>query len=109
MSIRGAVSELNEEIRRLTEIRDSLLQAESGRQTRSPGSTVESPTAREPRAAKKTATAKKTTPVKLGPTNKTPSASQRAAGKRVVSDATRKKMSEAAKARSAVKNSIAAK
>lgn len=109
MSIRGAVSELNEEIRRLTEIRDSLLQTESGRQMRSPGSTAESPTAKKPRAAKKTATAKKTAPVKLAPTKRTPSANQKAAGKRVVSDATRKKMSEAAKARSAVKKSIAAK
>lgn len=109
MSIHGAVSELNEEIRRLTEIRDSLLQAESDGQMRSPGSTAESPTAKKPRAAKKTATAKKTAPVKSGPTKRTPSTNQKAVGKRFVSDATRKKMSEAAKARSAVKKSSTAK
>lgn len=106
MSIRGAVSELNNEIQRLTEIRDSLLQAESEREVRGSGLAA---TASKSAVAKKTVTPKKAAPIKVGPAHKTTMIKQKSAAKRVVSDATRKKMSEAARARSAAKKTATGK
>jgi hypothetical protein len=103
MSIPGAVLELNKEIERLTKIRDSLLQGSAGisqpavsqpvapqkrRYVRSAKTPAKSAVlAKKSIAAKKTATVKAAAPAK----------------KRVVSPATRKKMSDAAKARAASK------
>ncbi len=106
MSIRGAVSELNNEIQRLTEIRDSLLQAESGREVRGSGLTA---TGSKSAVAKKTVAPKKAAPTRVGPAPKTTMIKRKSAAKRVVSDATRKKMSDAAKARSAAKKAIPGK
>ena len=102
MSIPGAVFELNQEIERLTKIRDSLLQGPA----RQSQSVVSQPVASQKRKyvrsaetpargsvpAKKFAT-KKSAPLKAAPPAK----------KREISAATRKKMSDAAKARSATK------
>ncbi len=106
MSIRGAVSELNNEIQRLTEIRDSLLQAESGRGVRGSGLTA---TDGKSAVAKKTGTPKKAAPTRVGSAPKTKVIKRKSATKRVVSDATRKKMSDAAKARSAANKTIPGK
>lgn len=106
MSIPGAVSELNKEIARLTQIRDSLLPVEgtakSGTQT-SAAAPAPVPVKKTGRSAKKVAS-KKSVPAKAlsvkAPAKPT---------KRVVSPATRKKMSDAAKARAATKKVTAAK
>ena len=99
MSIPGAVLELNKEIERLTKIRDSLLQGSAGVSQ----SAVSQPGAPQKRRyvrsaktavlAKKSIAAKKSAAVKAAAPAK----------KRVVSPATRKKMSDAAKARAASK------
>ena|SRR5260370_29678978 len=108
MSITGAVTELNKEIERLTKIRDSLLQGTSAgigqpaasspvapqkrKYVRSPKTAVKAP-AKSSAPAKKSVAAKKSVSVKpVAP-----------AKKRVISAATRKKMSDAAKARAASK------
>ncbi|WP_263356665.1 hypothetical protein [Acidicapsa ligni] len=101
MSVPGAVAELNKEIAdltkritRLTQIRDSLLQDATAAGTRGQANA----TAVAPVKTKgKNTTAKKASPVKTAP------------GKRVVSAATRKKMSDAAKKRAAAKKASTAK
>lgn len=107
MSIPGAVVELNQEIERLTKIRDSLLQGPAGQSQ----SVVSQPVASQKRKyvrsaktpvrdsvpAEKSAPAKKSAPVKATPP----------APKREISAATRKKMSDAAKARAATKSEAA--
>lgn len=104
MSISGAVVELNKEIERLTQIRDSLLQgaSESTTQGRATATSIaparKSGPAKKP-GPKKSASAKKSVPVKTSAP----------AGKRVVSAATRKKMSDAAKARSSAKKATTTK
>jgi len=85
MSIAGAVSELNKEIERLTNLRDALLEG-------SPG-TVNAASTRKPRAAKKAATAAKSVVAKKSSP----------AQKRTLSVAGRKAISDAAKARWAAK------
>ena len=107
MSIRGAVSELSKEIERLTAIRDSLLQAESKSIARDAGTAALRPPT-------KRVTAKKSSGKKAASTKKATrgnrSALQNAtaaATKRVVSEATRKKMSDAARARSQAKKASA--
>jgi hypothetical protein len=119
MSIAGAITELNKEIdrlnkevERLTKMRDSLSQGYAGsippvvsqpavepktvqgkrKYTRSAKPAVKT-LAKSPAAAKKSAIAKKTASVSTA----TP------ATKRIISAATRKKMSDAAKARAASK------
>lgn len=104
MSIGGAVNELNQEIERLTQIRDSLLQVPPKSATSS------GMTAAPVSPAKKSAPAKKPGPkkgieAKKAAAKKLPTP----AGKRVVSAATRQKMSDAAKARSAAKKTSGTK
>ena len=107
MSITGAVSELNKEIERLTKIRDSLLQGAGA--VSQPA--VSQPVAPQKRryvrsaktAAKSAVPATKSTVAKKSGAVKAAGASK----KRVVSPATRKKMSDAAKARAAVKTEAA--
>jgi hypothetical protein len=108
MSITGAVSELdkeisalNKEISRLTQIRESLLKSPAG-DSRSPiRTTGETQKRKYVRSAvtpaKKFSTTKKTASVKAAAPVK----------KRVISAATRKKMSDAAKARAAAKSESA--
>lgn len=98
MSITGAVAELNKEIERLTQIRDSLLQGASETATRSRVGTTSVALAKKA-GRKKSAKAKKSILVKTSAP----------AAKRVVSTATRKKMSDAAKARAAAKKTATAK
>jgi hypothetical protein len=103
MSISGAVAELNKEIERLTKIRDSLLQGAAGVSQPAVGQPVAPQTRKYVRSAKtpakssvpskKPTAAKKSVPVKPAPPVK----------KRVISAATRKRMSDAAKARAAKK------
>jgi hypothetical protein len=122
MSIPGAITELNKEIdrlnkeaERLTKMRDSLSQGYAGaippvvthptveqkavrgkrKYTRSAKPAVKTP-AKSPAPAKKSTVAKKAAPVSTAvPANK-----------RVISAATRKKMSDAAKARAASKAEV---
>jgi hypothetical protein len=107
MSISGAVAELNKEIERLTQIRDSLLQGASESATR--GSVAAAPAT----AAKKSASGRKPGPKRPGPKKpvaekkSVPAKTTAPAVKRVISAATRKKMSDAAKARAAKKASAA--
>jgi hypothetical protein len=101
MSISGAVAELNKEIERLIKIRDSLVQGASETATRAtvaaaPLSTAKKPVGRKP-GPKKTAAVKKS--VSAEPTAPV--------AKRVMSAATRKKMSDSAKARAAAKATAA--
>jgi|SRR5580692_3876734 hypothetical protein len=99
MSINGAVTELNKEIERLTKIRDSLLQGASAGTTSggtAPAATVAKKPGPKP-GVKKSISVKKSV--------KAPAE----VGKRVFSAATRKKMSDAAKARAAAKKSTVAK
>lgn len=112
MSIPGAVAELNKEIERLTKIRDSLLLGSPAgisqpavsqpatptkrKYTRSAKTAVKTP-AKSSAPAKKTTAAKKSASVKAAAPPK----------KRVVSPATRKRMSDAAKARAAIKDETA--
>ena len=99
MSITGAVSELNKEIERLTKIRDSLLQGAATQPT------VSQPVAPQKRryvrsaktAAKSAVPAKKSIAAKKSTAVKAAGAST----KRVISAATRKKMSDAAKTEAA--------
>jgi hypothetical protein len=103
MSIPGAVLELNKEIERLTKIRDSLLQGSGGASQPAVSPTVFPQKRRYVRSAK-TAT-KSAVPAKKSTTAKK-SGAVTAAGaskKKIVSPATRKKMSDAAKARAAAK------
>lgn len=105
MSISGAVAELDKEIAGLTkeiacltQIRDSLVQGASKTATRDSATTgsiapKKKPGPRKKPGPKKSATAKKSVPAK--------------ATKRVISAETRKKMSDAAKARAAKKASTA--
>ncbi len=105
MSITGAVSELdkeisalNREISRLTQIRESLLKSPAG-ESRSPVKTTGEIQKRKyvrsaVTPAKKSSTTKKAASVKAAAPVK----------KRVISAATRKKMSDAAKARAAAKS-----
>jgi hypothetical protein len=79
MSITGAVAELNKEIERLTNIRDSLLQGVSA-----PGT-----------ASTATAPAKKTVPKKKSALKKVVAEKSVPAKKRVMSAAAKKKISEA--------------
>ncbi len=120
MSIIGAVSELdkeisalNREISRLTQIRESLLKCPVG-ESRSPvrpaGETQKRKYVRSVVTPAKTSSPGK----KSSATKKTASVSASAsvkatapAKKRVISAATRKKMSDAAKARAAVKSEAA--
>jgi hypothetical protein len=107
MSISGAVAELdkeitglNKEIKRLTQIRDSLLQGASK------GATLGSATAIPVTPAKKSGSRKKPGPKKSVTVKKSvPAKAAAPAAKRVISAATRKKMSDAAKARAANKAS----
>lgn len=107
MSITGAVSELNKEIERLTKIRDSLLQGSGGASqpaVSQPVALQKRPYVRSVKTAAKSAVpAKKSTAAKKSGAVKAPGASK----KRVVSPATRKKMSDAAKARAAAKTEAA--
>jgi DNA-binding protein HU-beta len=107
MSITGAVSELNKEIERLTKIRDSLLHG-AGAATQP---AVSQPIAPQKRKYVRTAktTAKSAVPAKKSTTAKKSSAVKTAGAskKRVVSAATKKKMSDAAKARFAAKTEAA--
>lgn len=106
MSIPGAVIELNKEIERLTKIRDSLLQGSTGVTQPAVGQPISSQKrkyvrsaeslARSSVPAKKSTVAKKSTPAKAVP----------AAKNREISAATRKKMSDAAKARAAAKSAV---
>ena len=103
MSINGAVAELDKEIAgltkeiaRLTQIRDSLAQGASKSATRTDTTSgsvalAKKPGPRKKPGPKKSAAAKRTVPTK--------------ATKRVISAETRKKMSDAAKARAAKKAS----
>ncbi|WP_353072003.1 hypothetical protein [Tunturiibacter gelidiferens] len=117
MSITGAVSELdkeisalNKEINRLTQIRESLLKSPAGEsrpnistagktQKRKYVRSAVTP-AKTSSPAKKSNTRKKIAPVKASASVKATAPAK----KRVVSAATRKKMSDAAKARAAVKS-----
>ena len=120
MSITGAVSELdkeisalNKEISRLTQIRESLLKSPAG-ESRSPVSatggtkkrkyvrSAVTPAKTSP-PVKKSSITKKTASVKASASVKATAPAK----KRVVSAATRKKMSDAAKARAAVKSESA--
>ena len=104
MSIRGAVAELNAEIERVTEIRDSLLQFEESRGTK----TVGLPSS--PGTAQDKANLKKAAPVKKASSERGADAGKPTkSAKRVVSSETRKKMSDAAKARSAARKAPASK
>ena len=101
MSIPGAVVELNREIERLTKIRDSLLLDSSGASQRAQ-SQLESPQKRKyvrssevSSMASKSAT-RQNVRKKAGRTKKAAPGT-----KKVVSEATRKKMSDSAKARAA--------
>jgi hypothetical protein len=107
MSITGAVSELNKEIERLTKIRDSLLQG-AGVATQPAVSPTVAPQKRKYVRAAKTA-AKSAVPAKKSTSAKKSSAVKAAGAskKRVVSAATKKKMSDAAKARFAAKTETA--
>ena len=107
MSISGAVSELNKEIERLTKIRDSLLQG-AGAATQPAASQPVAPQKRKYVRAAKTA-AKNAVPAKKSTAAKKSSAVKAAGAstKRVISAATRKKMSDAAKARAAAKTEAA--
>jgi hypothetical protein len=113
MSISGAVAELdkelaslNKEIARITQIRESLVQEAAKSGTRG-GATL------APAAPAKKAVARKKPGPKPGSKKSAPakkSASAKAVtppAKRVISAATRKKMSDAAKARAAAKASEA--
>jgi hypothetical protein len=102
MSITGAVTELNKEIERLTKIRDSLLHG-------SPAG-ISQPTGSQPVAPQKRKYVRSTKPAAKSPAKKSTAAKKSAAvkaaapaKKRVISAATRKKMSDAAKARAATK------
>jgi hypothetical protein len=114
MSITGAVAELdkeiaglNKEVERLTEIRESLLQGASKSAARGsvtvPPVLAKKPGPKRKPGPKKSTAVKKSVAVKKSPPTKTPPP----ASKRVVSEATRKKMSDAAKARAAKKTSAA--
>jgi hypothetical protein len=108
MSISGAVAELNKEIERLTKIRDSLLQGSAGGSQPAVGQPIAPQTRKYVRSAKtpakssvpskKSTAAKKSVTVKPVPVKVASSVK-----KRVISAATRKKMSDAAKARAAKK------
>jgi len=103
MSISGAVVELNKEIERLTKIRDSLLQGSAGVSHPAVNQLVAPQKRRYVRSAKTAANssvpAKKSTAAKKSAAVKAAAPAK----KRVVSPATRKKMSDAAKARAAAK------
>ncbi len=86
MSITGAVAELNEEIERLTKLRDALLE---GSPETIPVRAATPASARKPRIAKKAATAAKSVAAKKSSPAK----------KRTLSAAGRKRISDAAKAR----------
>lgn len=103
MSIPGAVVELNKEIERLTKIRDSLLQGSVGVSQPAVSQLVAPQKRRYVRSAK--TTAKSSVPAKKSTAAKRSAAVKASAPvkKRVVSPATRKKMSDAAKARAAAK------
>src|ERR1700679_146884 len=111
MSITGAVSELdkeisalNKEISRLTQIRESLLKSPAG-ESRSPVSTT-GETQKRKYVRSAVTPAKTSSPAKKSSTMKK-TASVRATvpvKKRVISAATRKKMSDSAKARAAAKS-----
>jgi hypothetical protein len=113
MSINGAVTELNKEIERLTKIRDSLLQ---GAPAAISQPAVSQPVAPQKRryvrvaktAAKASAPAKKSIAAKKSvPAKAAPAKAPAPAKKREISAATRKKMSDAAKARVAAKATAA--
>ena len=102
MSITGAVTELNKEIERLTKIRDSLLQG-------SPAG-ISQPAVSQPVAPQKRKYVRSAKPPAKSPAKKSTGAKKSAAvkaaapaKKRVISAATRKKMSDAAKVRAAAK------
>ena len=108
MSISGAVAELNKEIERLTKIRDSLLQGSAAVSQPAVGQPVAPQTRKYVRSAKtlakssvpakKTTAANKSVPVRSVPVKAAPPVK-----KRLISAATRKKMSDASKARAAKK------
>ena len=105
MSISGAVTELNKEIERLTKIRDSLLQGAPAAITALPPSQPVMPQKRKyvrsiKTAAKSSITGKKSVVARKSAPAKTGAS----ASKRVISPETRKKMSDAAKARAAAKS-----
>jgi hypothetical protein len=114
MSISGAVAELdkeiaglNKEVERITQIRESLLQGASKTAARgsatAPPSPAKRPGPKKKPGPKKSTAAKKSVAVKKSAPAKTAAP----AAKRVVSEATRKKMSDAAKARAAKRASAA--
>jgi hypothetical protein len=120
MSISGAVAELdkeiaglNKEVERLTQIRESLLQGASKSAARVSATALPAPAKRP--GPKKKPGPEKSTVVKKSIAVKKPVALKKSAptktaapgAKRVVSEATRKKMSDAAKARAARKASAA--
>ncbi len=90
MSISGAVSELNEEIERLTKLRDALLE---GSPETTPVHATTAASTRKSKPAKKAATAAKSVAAKKSSPAK----------KRTLSAAGRKRISDAAKARWATK------
>ena len=102
MSITGAVSELNKEIERLTKIRDSLLQGAGAATQPAVSQPVAPQKLRYVRSAK--TAAKSAVPAKRSPLQLKKSSAVEAADaskKRVVTAATRKKMSDAAKTEAA--------
>ena len=106
MSISGAVSELDKEIAartkelaRLTQIRDSLVQGAAVSATSVSVAGSVAPTKKKTGPKPKAVTEKKAAQVKAPAVTK----------KRTLSEATRKKMSESAKARAAAKKPTTAK
>jgi hypothetical protein len=95
MSISGAVNELNKEIERLTRLRDALLE---GSPDGSPTRVATAGSGRKPGPAKKAVAVKKSAAAKTSSLPK----------KRTMSAATRKRISEAAKARWAAKKKATA-
>ena len=104
MSIPGAVIELNKEIERLTKIRDSLLHETTGLVQSAVSQLVAPQKRKYVRSAevldKMSVPAKKFTAAKKS----APAKASAPAKKREISAATRKKMSDAAKARAAAKS-----
>ena len=104
MSIPGAVIELNKEIERLTKIRDSLSHETTALGQPAVGQPVAPQKRKYVRSAK--VLAKRSVPAKKSTAAKksAPAKASAPAKKREISAATRKKMSDAAKARAAVKS-----
>ncbi len=100
MSIRGAVQELNKEIQRITDIRDALMHAETDRVNQQVRVSLTKAADKAPVRRRTAVVTPERTPAKTSAPKKATS-KRKLATKRIVSEATRKKMSDAAKARSA--------